>query len=32
LTDEASAVLVLPMFTIWIKGTEVLVTKFASPL
>ena len=32
LTDEASAVAVLPTLTTWISGADVLVLKFASPL
>jgi hypothetical protein len=32
LTDELRAVVVFPMSTIWIRETEVLGLKFASPL
>src|ERR1700730_7887715 len=32
LTDELSAVVVLPMFTVWIRGAEVLGLKLTSPL
>jgi hypothetical protein len=32
LTDEASTVVVLPMFTVWTRGAEVLVLKLTSPL
>jgi hypothetical protein len=32
LTEEIRVVVVLPLFTVWIKGAEVLVLKFTSPL
>jgi hypothetical protein len=32
LTDEVTTVVVLPMFTVWVSGAEVLGLKFTSPL
>jgi len=32
LTDELTAVVVLPLFTVWVRFGEVLVLKLASPL
>ena len=30
--DEASAVVVLPLFTVWVSGADVLERKLTSPL
>src|ERR1700730_18676083 len=32
LADEVTTVVVLPMLTVWVRGAEVLVMKFTSPL
>jgi hypothetical protein len=32
LTDEVTTVVVLPLFTVWVRFAEVLVLKLASPL
>src|SRR6267143_4755622 len=32
LTDDTNVVVVLPLFTVWVKGADVLVLKLMSPL
>jgi hypothetical protein len=31
-TDDARVVVVLPLFTVWVSGADVLVLKLTSPL